>query len=66
MDKFTRLLIHFWLAVAIATTIYALFRNGLNGFEKESNNLVIPIIAFVWYYFRKKMYERMKRNQEQQ
>jgi len=65
MDKFTRLLIHFWLAVAIATTIYAVFRISLNGCEKESNNLVIPVIAFVWYYFRKKMYERMKRNQEQ-
>ena len=65
MDKFTRLLIHFWLAVAIATTIYAVFRIYLNCFEKESNNLVIPVIAFVWYYFRKKMYERMKRNQEQ-
>ena len=65
MDKFTRLLIHFWLAVAIATTIYAVFRIYLNGFEKESNNLVIPVIAFIWYYFRKKMYERMKRNQDQ-
>jgi hypothetical protein len=53
------------LAVAIATTIYAVFRIYLNGFEKESNNLVIPVIAFVWYYFRKKMYERMKRNQDQ-
>jgi hypothetical protein len=45
--------------------IYALFRMYVNGWEKEAQNLVIPAISFVMWYFRKKLYQRMRQRQQE-
>jgi hypothetical protein len=63
MEKMSRFLIHFWMAVGIATLVYAFFRIGINGWEKEAENLVIPAIAFTMWYFRRKLYQRMQKRQ---
>lgn len=66
IEKATPLIIHFWLAVSIATLIYAVYRIWINGWDLESDNLLIPLIAFSWYLFRRAMYRRMKRQQDRQ
>jgi hypothetical protein len=65
MEKMSRFLIHFWFAVGCATLIYAVFRMVVNGWEKEAQNLVIPAISFVMWYFRRKLYQRMQQRQQE-
>ncbi len=65
MEKMSRFLIHFWLAVGIATLIYAIYRMALNGWEKEAENLVIPAISFVMWFFRRKLYQRMQQRKNE-
>jgi hypothetical protein len=62
MHKLNRFFVHFWLAVSIASLIYALFTIYTTGWENGKANLVIPPIAFMWYLFRRSMSNRMDRN----
>lgn len=65
MEKFNKLVIHFWLAVTIASLIYALVMINNQGWDAASQNLVIPAIAFMWYMFRRSMQKRLERNAQQ-
>jgi hypothetical protein len=62
MEKVNKIAIHMWLALTIASLIYALFMINKEGWELAKNNLFIPCIAFVWYLFRRMMQKRLERN----
>lgn len=62
MDKVSKFFIHFWLAATIASLIYALFMIYNHGWDSAKANLFVPVIAFVWYLFRRMMYKRMQKN----
>ncbi len=64
MEKTHKFFVHFWLAVSIASLIYAIFRIAVNGWDAERTNLFIPVVAFCWYLFRRAMYRRLKKQQE--
>jgi hypothetical protein len=66
MQKVSRFFVHFWLAISIASFIYALYRIYLDGWDRGMNNLFIPGIAFVWYLFRRAMDKRMSNQQRPQ
>lgn len=66
MEKVNKFFIHFWLAVTIASLIYALFMIYNHGWEIGRVNLFVPIIAFVWYLFRRLMHKRMEKNARNQ
>jgi hypothetical protein len=63
MEKFTRFTIRFWLAFAIASFIWACIQVYQLGWDKGWIQFYIPGIALIWYFFRLKMYQRMKRQQ---
>lgn len=65
MEKITKFFIHFWLAVTIASLVYALYMIYSHGWEEGARNLFIPFIAFFWYLFRRSMHKRMQRNLQQ-
>lgn len=65
MEQFNRFVIHLWLAISLATLVWAFFRVYQSGWDEAKENFVIPGIAFSWYLFRRAMYKRMKRNQSQ-
>ncbi|MCC6600781.1 MAG: hypothetical protein IT223_08915 [Crocinitomicaceae bacterium] len=65
MEKITNFFIHFWLAVTVASLIYALYMIYLQGWEEGYRNLFIPFIAFFWYLFRRNMHKRMQKNLQQ-
>ena len=54
----------FWLVFAIASFLYACYMVYLNGAEQEGKNFIIPIIAIVWWYFRRFMRKRLERNMQ--
>jgi Flp pilus assembly protein TadB len=59
MEKANKFLIHFWLAVAIASTIFAVYMTAAHGWEVGQKYFFVPVISFVWYLFRRMMYKRM-------
>lgn len=62
--KVNKFILHFWLAVTIASFIYALYAVYSQGFEQGGRNFVIPGLAFVWYWFRKKSIARIEKSYE--
>lgn len=61
MYQINKFFVHFWLAISIATLIYAFYEVYLVGWEEGSRNFVIPVIAFIWWLFRRAMTKRMER-----
>lgn len=66
MEKVNKIAIHMWLALTIASLIYALFMINKEGWDAAKENLFIPCIAFVWYIFRRTMQKRLERNAQNQ
>ncbi|MEZ4800489.1 MAG: hypothetical protein R2809_12115 [Flavobacteriales bacterium] len=64
MEKTTRFLIHFWLAVSIASAIFAGYMIAVHGWEVGSSYLFVPVIAFIWYLFRKMMHNRLTKQND--
>ncbi|MBL7941682.1 MAG: hypothetical protein JNM00_02895 [Flavobacteriales bacterium] len=61
MEKINRGMEHFWLAVTIAATIYAVYRCMTAGWATEYVNFLIPVIAFLWFLTRRLMRKRMEK-----
>ncbi|MDZ4822149.1 MAG: hypothetical protein SH856_01695 [Flavobacteriales bacterium] len=62
MEKINRGMEHFWLAVTIASAIYAFYKCFSGGWAVEYMNFIIPIIAFFWFLTRRFMRQRMERS----
>jgi len=62
MEKVNKFFVHFWLAVSIASAIYAGVMIYQYGWDQGKTNLFVPIIAFIWYLFRRKMNKRIENN----
>ena len=63
MDKLNRGMEHFWLAVTLAATIYAIYRCLSVGWETEYANFFIPVVAFLWFMTRRMMRKRAEKQQ---
>jgi hypothetical protein len=61
MYQINKFFVHFWLAISIATLIYAFYEVYTLGWEKGSPNFFIPVIAFFWWLFRRAVTKRMER-----
>ncbi|MDZ4751283.1 MAG: hypothetical protein SGI87_06680 [Flavobacteriales bacterium] len=66
MNKLNRGLEHFWLAITIGSTIYAVYAVYTEGWEQGGKNFFIPGIALMWLLFRRGMRKRMERVNEEQ
>ncbi len=64
MENINRMAVHFWLAVSIASLIYAVVMVYKHGWDEGAPNFFVPVVAFVWYLFRRMMLKRMNRPQE--
>ena len=68
MRKITRFMEHFWLAVAIGTSIAALWVIVTDGFEVGRQWLWFPGIALAMFFFRRFMRAKLEalRDREEQ
>ena len=68
MNKYHKLMEKFWLIIAIASALYAVYSLGKYGMEKTGVLLYLPFIAlllFVMRYFtRKRLEKKYKQDQE--
>lgn len=62
MERVNKFFVHFWLAVSIASAIYAAVMIYQHGWEEAGMNLFVPVIAFIWYLFRRSMNKRIENN----
>ncbi|MEN9346737.1 MAG: hypothetical protein RLZZ77_248 [Bacteroidota bacterium] len=62
--KVNKFIVHFWLAVTIASLIYAFYAVYSQGWELGGKNFVIPVLAFMWYWMRKRMSARLEKSYE--
>jgi len=62
MQRLNRGMEHFWLAVVIASVIYATWQCFSVGWSEGYRNFFIPVVAFLWYLFRRFMRQRMEKN----
>ena len=68
MKKYHLIMEKFWLAVAVLTFIFAVYKIGQNGIMQEGINLIMPLIAAALYYLRyytRKRIEQHQNNKEE-
>jgi bacteriorhodopsin len=53
MHRIARFMEHFWLALAIATLLAALWVIAVDGFEKGGQWLFFPAIALAMFFYRR-------------
>jgi membrane protein implicated in regulation of membrane protease activity len=57
---------YFWLTVAIVSLVLVGYEIYLTSFEESWQLLVITVLAFTWFGFRRKMRQRMEQRQSEQ
>lgn len=62
MNKLNKISLYLWFIISVATLGYALVIIGVDGWEKGSPNLFLPLIAISWFLFKLGMYKRMMKN----
>jgi len=53
-------LVKFWLIVAILTAVYGIYYVYLHGIEGNIAYLLLPLIAFAFYFLRKRTVTRLR------
>lgn len=66
MEKLNRGMEHFWLAVVIASLIYAIWQCVSLGWSVGYYNFLIPGLAGIWFLFRRTMRKRIEKNMKKQ
>ena len=62
MNNLNKIVLIAWAIVVVASLGYAVYMISMEGWDKSANNLFIPGIALMWFFFRFGMYRRMNKN----
>lgn len=64
METYNKIMLYFWLAMTIVSTIAVTFMGFTDGFHKWSMYYIFPVITLGVYFIRRFMMKNMAKHQE--
>ncbi len=64
MKTYNNLMLYFWMAMGIVTTVSVTYFGIKEGFDRWYHFYLFAIIAFLMYFLRRTMMKRMEKHQK--
>ncbi len=64
MKTYNNLMLYFWLAMGIVTTVAVTYFGLIEGFDRWYHFYLFGVIAFLMYFLRRTMMKRMVKHQQ--
>ncbi len=64
MEKMTKIMEKFWLGLTIFTLVFALYFIIVDGFNRGSYYLYLPLIAGTMWFFRRLLRKKLEKTKE--
>lgn len=64
MDLYNKVMLYFWLMLAIVSTAITTYMGFTEGFDRWVYYYVVPVVSILMYFFKKWMVNRMKKHMQ--